>query len=59
MFEPVVVLEAFFGVMLGWIALVCLDEGYYLIVFGKPALILGHRSKIIVILWSSLWPKEV
>lgn len=26
MFEPVVILEAFFGVMLGWIALVCLNE---------------------------------
>ncbi len=33
MLEPVAVLESFFGVVAGWVAVICFDEGRHFLVF--------------------------
>ena len=42
MLEPVEVLETFFGVVAGRIAVIGFDEGLHFLVFLKPQLVLSH-----------------
>ena len=44
MLEPVAVLEAFFGVVAGGIAVVGFDEGLHFLVFLSPEFVLGHMG---------------
>ena len=49
MLEPVAVLEAFFGVVAGRIAVMGFDEGLHFLVFLKPEFVLGHDN------WAALY----
>ena len=45
MLEPVAVLETFFGVVAGRVAVIGFDEGLHFLVFLKPQLVLRHTAQ--------------